>query len=745
MNIEKKLIIKKLFSIAIENHHKNKFNSAENLYFKILKHDSNHIGANNNLGILFHQKKNYKKAISYFERVIKIDYNNCSAFNNLGLIYHQLKNYKKAINFFKKIIQINFNYLDAHFNLGNSYKQLGENKKAIDSYNKAIEINPNYSEAYINLGNTYLQIGEFGKAISYYERTLQINSTNINAFISLGNANRAQKKFKEAISFYEKALRIKPDNSDTLNNIGSVYKDLKQYNKAKEFFLKAIKFNPNNSTVFKNLGIVYQEIGDHKKACSCYEDAIKIDPYNLASHWYLLNTFPIVYKNEEEINHYRKKFELGIYKINQLLDRKNYYSKINFIDALNSSTNFYLHYQGKNDFNLQKLYASLIEKITKKIYKIDAVPKKHKLKKIIKVGFVSSFFRNHTVSKLFKNWIIKLDKKFFNCKVYYVGDKFDHVTEEIKKNADFFYFNTDVNSLIGQIARDELDILIYLDIGMSSKIQILTSLKLASIQCNTWGHPVSSGFKNIDYFFSSEMMETKDSQKYYSEKLINLPKLGIEYDIPKYSILKKPTILKKDNKTIFFNLQSLFKLLPQDDHIYLDIVKENSNCCFWFINRMNDEVTSIFKERISRLFKNEGYVFEKYFHFHPKCNQDEFLELINRSDIILDSLHWSGGNTSLEAISLNKPIVTYPSNFMRGRHTYAIMKILNIEELIVKSKQEYVKISNELAHNKNFRNSIINKIKKNKNKLFNDNQSTRFLENFIREKVNEMRNISEIN
>ena len=36
------------------------------------------------------------------------------------------------------------------------------------------------------------------------------------------------------------------------------------------------------------------------------------------------------------------------------------------------------------------------------------------------------------------------------------------------------------------------------------------------------GHPVTSGFKNIDYALSCELMESADAQKYYSEKLILL-------------------------------------------------------------------------------------------------------------------------------------------------------------------------------------------------------------------------------
>ena len=111
-----------------------------------------------------------------------------------------------------------------------------------------------------------------------------------------------------------------------------------------------------------------------------------------------------------------------------------------------------------------------------------------------------------------------------------------------------------------------------------------------------------------------------------------------------------------------------------------------------------------------------------------------FSGIIEQSDIILDSFNWSGCNSSLEAISLNKPIVTLPGAFMRGRHTYSFLKVLNIEETIANTKKEYVKIAVKLAKDSNFKNSVINKIKKNKNKLFNDEKPIRFLEEFFKNK-----------
>ena len=176
-------------------------------------------------------------------------------------------------------------------------------------------------------------------------------------------------------------------------------------------------------------------------------------------------------------------------------------------------------------------------------------------------------------------------------------------------------------------------------------------------------------------------------------------------------------------------------MLPQDDHIYLDILKKQPNCCFWFIHGLRNSISSIFKERISKLFQNYDLSFNEYSIFHPRCAKDEYLGLIEQSDIILDSLNWSGGNTSLEAISLNKPIVTCPSEFMRGRHTYSILKKLNIEETIASSKKKYVEIAVKLSKDNDFRNSIINKIVKNKKKLFNDDKPIRFLEEVIKKKL----------
>ena len=129
--------------------------------------------------------------------------------------------------------------------------------------------------------------------------------------------------------------------------------------------------------------------------------------------------------------------------------------------------------------------------------------------------------------------------------------------------------------------------------------------------------------------------------------------------------------------------------------------------------------------------REKGLLLDDFFIFYPQTSYKNYLNLINKSNIILDSLNWSGLNTSLEAINLDKPIITLPSNFMRGRHTYGILKILKLDELICNSKKEYVDLAIKLSENFSFRENTIQKIKKNKRLVFNNKKTINFLENFL--------------
>ncbi len=81
----------------------------------------------------------------------------------------------------------------------------------------------------------------------------------------------------------------------------------------------------------------------------------------------------------------------------------------------------------------------------------------------------------------------------------------------------------------------------------------------------------------------------------------------------------------------------------------------------------------------------------------PHIPFDKFAAFLALGDVYLDSIGWSGGNTSLEALSQNLPIVTLPTRLMRGRHTKAILEMMGCGDMIADSIDDYIDKAAALA------------------------------------------------
>ena len=80
-------------------------------------------------------------------------------------------------------------------------------------------------------------------------------------------------------------------------------------------------------------------------------------------------------------------------------------------------------------------------------------------------------------------------------------------------------------------------------------------------------------------------------------------------------------------------------------------------------------------------------------------NPSQFVAAINQCDIFLDSIGWSGCNSTMESLACNLPIVTTPGPLMRGCHSSAILQMMGVTETIAGSAEDYISIAERLANN----------------------------------------------
>jgi len=110
---------------------------------------------------------------------------------------------------------------------------------------------------------------------------------------------------------------------------------------------------------------------------------------------------------------------------------------------------------------------------------------------------------------------------------------------------------------------------------------------------------------------------------------------------------------------------------------------------------------------------------------------DDYLCLIALADVMLDTVHFNGMNTSLEAFAVGTPVVTMPAAFQRGRHTQAMLRKMGIEGLIVADAQAYIDQAVRLANDRDYRNEVSGMIRDRSQVLFEDAAVVREFERFF--------------
>ena len=122
----------------------------------------------------------------------------------------------------------------------------------------------------------------------------------------------------------------------------------------------------------------------------------------------------------------------------------------------------------------------------------------------IKVGFASHYFRQHSVCKLICGVIHNLSDKF-HVTVFSSAEKEDEWTEYILARADRFVRVPEGFLLKNRHIAAGLDLLVYPDIGMNPGSTVWAHSRLAPTQICFWGHPVTTGLPQMDYFITSQL------------------------------------------------------------------------------------------------------------------------------------------------------------------------------------------------------------------------------------------------
>jgi predicted O-linked N-acetylglucosamine transferase (SPINDLY family) len=580
-----------------------------------------------------------------------------------------------------------------------------------------------------------VQGGLINEATNVLSEILTVSPNQFAASYISGDIELWRKKYDQARIHYEHALLSDPHSTPLRINLGGALYGLGLHDEAIKNYDYVLRSQPNNATAWFNRGLSLLELYEFEAARIAFDQVLVLDPhfeqFEVAHVARCMAELPVIYDTQEDIAERRKAYE-G--QLRRLCERPNA-----FKGGIGVTQPFYLAYQGQNDKHLQAIYGMAVCRQGRLQYPDANIAAPPLFGEPIRVGIISGYFRNHANWRVpIRGWLSQLNRERFQLFGYYVGNLEDEATAEAERFCDkFVKGGGSINQWRTQILTDKPHVIIYPEIGMDPVIPNLAAQRLAPVQCSSWGHPETSGFPTIDYFLSSELMETRNGQDHYTEELVLLPNLSV-YLVPVevlYQHLRRDEIGIRDDVVAFWCGQSLYKFLPEYDDVFVKIGNTIGECQFIFVKHHNMRITNVFERRMDAAFANGGKDSKDYCVFLPPLAQDKFIAATGLCDVYLDSIGWSGCNTSLEALAYDTPIVTMPLDLMRTRHSSAFLEMMGVRETIADNLNEFISISARLAKDQAFRLDIKRKIRANKHKMFRDRSAVTGLEQFLEKSV----------
>ena len=690
------------------------------------------------------QNKKLDNGISLLKQSLNINPKQPLVMFDLGIALSLNNELDEAVIFFDQSIELEPKDLKVYIRKAMTLRKSNRLKESIDCYQKIIALKPDYIDAYINKAELLYMIGNLEESLSTYEEIFKIDSSNAILFIRYGNLLSKLGRVDEAISAYRKSIEIEPENSGAYSNLGSIYQKLGDHEEEIKCLRKSIEINEDYEVCI-NLATSYSKIKEYKLAIEFYDKAInldssKTDAFIQKAYFYqsikeIDNAILLFSKALEIDKNYKYLFGERFYAKNSICDWSNFDEDSNFIKLRLKQTFRIAHPLAVcNNFD-----GPLIQKEAAKIWADDKFPyddslgviKKYTKNKKIKIGYFSGDFSEHPVGFLIADLLEKHDKSKFELFGFSVTKKIASETRfKITKSFDEFidvdnYSDRDVALL----AREKkIDIAIDLGGYTKSARPGIFAMRAAPIQINYLGYSGTTGTNYIDYIFSDRFIIPKELQKYYTEKIIYLPKCFFPNE-EKITLGKK--IFSRESEGlpekdfIFCCFNNSWKITPSIFKLWIKLLSNVPRSVLWFPGFSKETKNNLRSECIKLGIDQNRLIFST----SEKLREDYYTK-IKLADIFLDSFPYGAHTTASDFLRVGVPVVTLRGSSFVSRIASSLLINLNLSELITTTELHYESLAIQLATNPKYLKEVKAKLIKNINSstIFNPTQYAKSIE-----------------
>lgn len=519
-------------------------------------------------------------------------------------------------------------------------------KEAILVIKISLLIEPGFFEAYLNLGRLFIKDSRISSAVHSFQLSILLQPNDISARYELAKALLLLGQYIKAKLIYETILDIEPNHSDSLLNLALIKQKYRDYPESINLLLQACSLNDKFHLSISDRAIALEAL--------IFSSLSICDWSNFYS--FKKNSLDLGIKGEGIV-------PLGLMALE---DEPRHH----LIRAQNFSKKYF--FRKREELSIQ-------------------------FKQKIKIAYFSAHYFQHATMNLMIRIFELYNREKFEVYVFSYGTyKPDFVTNRVKQNVDFFYDinNIEDREVVDLVRKQSIDIAIDL-MGYTDETRIsIFSYGIAPIQITYLGYPGTLGSNCFDYLLADSILIPKESEKFYSEKIIRMPfcyQCNDDKKVLSSSNLSREIFDLPINGFVFACFNANYKITPHEFDIWMRLLNRVNGSVLWLLSSNKWSSDNLRREAIERGIDADRIIFA------PKVTIVEHLNRHKCADLFLDTFNYNAHTTASDALATGLPIVTKIGKSFSARVCASLLNTLNLTELITSSPDEYENLAYKLA------------------------------------------------
>ncbi len=683
------------------------------------------------------------EALASYDRAVALAPDSAQDWCNRGVTLQELGRCPEAIASYDRAIALWPDFAAAYFNRGNSLAAVKRYDEALAGYDRALTIDPRDPEALNSRGSLLQRLERPMEAIASFQAALAIAPEHVGALVNCGNALHKLGRYDEALVCFDKALAAKPDHVEALHNRGVTLSEQKRYDEALAGYDRALMLDPSYVAALYHRGCVLDALGRPAEALASYDRALAIKPDHVEALHNRGNAAFALDRYDDALLSYDRVLAISPHHLDALYSRGNALLKLDHQAAALASYDRVLTLEPNHADALDNRGAALLElgrcreavaslrralaiapdpsRHTGLIFTLNFDPdaatadlqaerarwdESHAQRfaalirphpnepdpdRRLRVGYVSAHFRRQAGTYAFGGVLLGHDADEFEVVCYSDTVEGDDVTARFRARADKWHDTVALSddALAELIRADRIDILVDAVGHMSGNRLPVFARKPAPIQVTAWGEPTGTGLRAIDYLLADPVLVPAAERPLLAERVYDLPNF-LGYWTP--DALPEPSALPAIENG-YVTLGSFNRMAKIQDPVlrrWAAILRALPKARLVVkADQLLGDASR--RARIDAVLGEEGIAAERV-TLLGRGDRASHFAAYRGIDLALDPFPHGGGMTTLDALWMGVPVVTWPGATISSRLAAASLTALGLTDYIAADADAYVEL-----------------------------------------------------